>query len=292
MYAATRDEMLKFTGEKDPWAALKFLDAEGVEIHVDRELKTVTFPGNAGKPYALAEASGRKALAESLKKEGRRCCALLMANDFSNPNLDAEITWAVGAVRAAKEIGAPAVRIDVVPHQKNTDLDWFLRRAIHGLTEVLKATEDTGIALGIENHGHHTNDPAFLQKLFDGVGSERLGLTLDNGNFYWYGHPLSDVYKLFEKLAPRARHTHIKNIKYPAETRETKREVGWKYGDYVSAIDEGDIDVRRFAKILGSAGYQGALTLEDESIYTRPEAERAASLKRQIAFLKACAAGK
>jgi hypothetical protein len=36
-------------------------------------------------------------------------------------------------------------------------------------------------------------DPAFLQRLFDGVDSKQIGLTLDANNFYWYGWPLQRV---------------------------------------------------------------------------------------------------
>ena len=66
----------------------------------------------------------------------------------------------------------------------------------------LAAAEPTGVTFAVENHSHTTNDPAFLTALLDGVGSKRLGLTLDIGNFYWFGHPLGKVYELCETFAP------------------------------------------------------------------------------------------
>ena len=56
------------------------------------------------------------------------------------------------------------------------------------MKQIIEATEATGVGLGIENHGKTTNNPEFTGPLFDRVGSDRLGLTLDTGNFYWFGH--------------------------------------------------------------------------------------------------------
>ena len=109
----------------------------------------------------------------------------------------------------------------------------------------MAATADTGVRFGIENHGNTTNDPEFLAALFDGVGSKRLGLTLDTGNFYWFGHPLSKLYGLYEQFAPRAFHTHCKSIRYPEDDRERQRPMGWKYGEYNGPIYDGDIDFGR-----------------------------------------------
>ena len=75
--------------------------------------------------------------------------------------------------------------------------------------------------------------------LFAGVGSKRLGLTLDTGNFYWYGHPLSKVYELYEMFASRVFHTHCKSIGYPAEEREKQRPMGWQYVKYHGPIYSG-----------------------------------------------------
>ena len=118
------------------------------------------------------------------------------------------------------------------------------------LKRVIETTEDTGVAFGIENHGGTTNDPEFLKPLFDRVGSKRLGLTLDTGNFYWFGHPLSKVYELYEAFAPRVCHTHCKSIRFPETEREKQRPMGWEYGKYNCPIYEGDIDFRRVVKIL------------------------------------------
>jgi sugar phosphate isomerase/epimerase len=164
----------------------------------------------------------------------------------------------------------------------------FLPFSIETLRKVLAGTEATGVRFAIENHGHTTNDPEFLTPLFQGVGSNRLGLTLDTGNFYWFGHPLAKVYELYETFAPRVRHTHCKSIRYPEAEREKKRAVGWEYAKYNCPIYEGDINFRRVVKILRGAGYAGDLCVEDESLGRFPAEERGGILAKEIRHLKEC----
>ena len=125
-----------------------------------------------------------------------------------------------------------------------------------------------------------------LDKLFDGVGSAKLGLTLDCANFYWWGHPVNDLYPIYEKFAPRVVHTHCKSIRYPDDKKNVRREMGWEYGKYNCPIYEGDIDFKRVVKILRRANYRGDLCVEDESLEKCPEPERAGVLKKEIALLQ------
>ena len=57
----------------------------------------------------------------------------------------------------------------------------------------VERTSRRKVDLAIENHGAQGNDPAFLDGVFQKVRSPRLGMTLDVGNFYWSGKPLSEV---------------------------------------------------------------------------------------------------
>jgi sugar phosphate isomerase/epimerase len=112
-------------------------------------------------------------------------------------------------------------------------------------------------------------------------------------NFYWFGHPLNEVYGIYEKFAPRAFHTHCKNLRYPEDKRNVRREMGWGYKDYAAPVYDGDIDFRRVAAILRKADYRGDLCLEEEYLKIRkiPETEQPAVLKREIALLREIAAG-
>lgn len=289
MYPATRDAMLAHVGQSDPWAALHFLGLSAVELNFNREAQTPGFLGRGGQPFDLSSPAGRREARAAFDAHGASVCALLMANDFSG-DMETEVKWGVSAVAAAHALGAPAVRIDLVPHQKDYDRTLFEARCIEGVKRILAATESTGVGLGVENHGHITNDPAFLDRIFDGVGSPRLGLTLDTANFYWYGHPLERVYEIMSRFAARVRHTHIKNINYPADERNKQRAIGWEYGQYCCPLDEGNIDHARVARILQGAGYRGALCVEDESLPKRPAEQRPQLMKRNVAELKRCCA--
>ena len=123
--------------------------------------------------------------------------------------------------------------------------------------------------------------------MYQQVGSDRLGSTLDTGNFYWRGYPLSEVYGILRVLAPYSKHTHVKNINYPEDKREMVREAGWEYTTYFSPLDEGDIDIAKVVKMLVDAGYTGDICIEDESIgkCKSPE-ERVAVLERDVAHIR------
>ena len=274
-----RDSHLGVAGAKDCWAAMEAVGAESVEASIADNL---SLPNLAPKGYTAAEAGQEKLLAD-MKVAKRRISAFCMANNFDGrPDFEAE--WLTKAARAAKALGVPAIRIDVVPHKLKREE--FLKVAVETIKKAIAATEDTGVCFGVENHGGTTNDPEFLKALFDGVGSKRLGLTLDTGNFYWFGHPLSKLYELYETFAPRVVHTHCKNIKYPEAEREKKRVVGWEYGKYCCPLDEGDIDFKRVVKILRGAGYTNDLCVEDEALGKFPEKERATILGREIKHLQ------
>ncbi len=189
----------------------------------------------------------------------------------------------------AQILGVPAIRIDAVP-AKLARAE-FLKQAIETLKRILAATEATGVSFAVENHSNTTNDPAFLAALFEGVGSKRLGLTLDTANFYWFGHPLSKVYELCKTFAPNVRHTHCKNIRYPVSEREKHRPMGWKYAEYGCPVGEGDIDFGRIAKLLYKAGYHNDLCVEDEFLGTLSAAAATRRLAKQIESLNAHSSG-
>jgi sugar phosphate isomerase/epimerase len=144
----------------------------------------------------------------------------------------------------------------------------------------------------MENHGPQANDAEFLAGVLEAIPDPRLGLTLDTGNFYWSGQPLSELYRIYERFAPRVRHTHMKSIAYPPEERERRRETGWKYGEYASPLAKGDIDLPRVLKLFRQAGYDGSLTIENEALGRLSPDEKRAVLVSDAAHLKALMAAR
>jgi sugar phosphate isomerase/epimerase len=280
-----RDAMLKPTGAADCWAALKAVGAEGVEVAVVDDLSLPLLYNPAVK-YTLATPEGIQKLADDAKTAGIRITAFCLSNKFGN-RPDFEVEFCGKVARAAKQLGVPAVRIDVAMHKGSPDeQEAFLKIAVGAIRKIIADTESTGVKFGVENHGYVTNDPAFTDALFAGVGSDRLCLTLDTANLYWFGHPLSKVYEIYAHFAPKVCHTHCKSIKYPADQREQQRQHGWKYAEDQSPVNGGDIDFSRVASILQKAGYGGDLCIEDEFLGKLSPADATKRLAGQVEYLK------
>jgi sugar phosphate isomerase/epimerase len=279
---ACRDNLLKLANKQDSFSAMKELGVTGAEVEVNMELACPALYA-PNKTYSLATASGIQALKDDLDENELVITSFLMNNRLDE-RLEEELAWMSKLVKAAQTLGVKVIRIDVVPRQ--TKKEDFLPFAVKACKQLCDIVEGTSVRYGIENHGNTTNDPEFLEKLFDGVGSSHLGLTLDTANFYWYGHPLNELYGIFERLASKAFHTHCKSIRYPEDKKNVRRSMGWEYGKYCCPIHEGDIDFQKVAAILRRAGYRGDLCLEDESLSKFPEGERADVVKKEIALLK------
>jgi sugar phosphate isomerase/epimerase len=274
---------LKFVDKTDGWAALRQLDADCFEADLDDHLALTSFTA-PGKKYTVGTAEGIAALKEELEANRRSIGAFCLHNRFDE-RLAKEIELSVQLVRAAEQLGVPTIRIDVVP--RALKLEEFAAFATKACKQLCEATKGSKVRFGIENHGRATNDPDLMEQILNGAGSDRLGITLDTANLYWWGHPLDALYRIYERFAPRVFHTHCKSIRYPDDKKNVKREMGWEYGKYCCPVDEGDIDFKRVMEILRKTGYAGDLCVEDESLGRFPDAERAGNLKRQVAFLRA-----
>ncbi len=279
---ACRDSHLKATGLPDAWTAMKQLGVAGVEVAVHDDLSC---PGlyHPTRRYGIGTEDDRKLLQADVQAAGRVIAALCLSNRLDE-RLEEEVAWVRKVVQAALELKVNVIRIDVVPRALSKEaFEPFAIKACKRLCELVEAGP---VRYGIENHGNTTNDPAFLDHLFDGVGSKQLGLTLDPCNLYWYGHPLGSLYGIYARFAGRSFHTHCKNIRYPADQREVRRPIGWEYDRYTCPLDEGDIDYAKVVSILRNAGYAGDLCLENECLGKFPAAQQGAVLKREIAALR------
>lgn len=287
MFVSIRDDVVLHGGFRSVADGLKFLELEAVEVNVRRDLTVRSLTENQ-LSFRLDHDKGLSDFERELSNKGIRVCAFLLGNDFGKPDVDDQILWMTKTVEVAHRLGVPVVRVDaVVSGWEKMGMEKAVKLFAENVKRVLDATENTSVELGIENHGALGNRPEFLQAVFEAVGSQRLGLTLDTGNFYWFGHPLSRVYEIMQQFATKVKHTHIKNISYPQELREQKRQIGYEYGKFVSPIPDGDIDHSRVVAILQAAGYKGDLCVEDESLGKFALNERPQVLRRDVDYLKA-----
>ncbi len=289
MYASIRDGTVLHAGYATILDGLKALDIRAIEADFNRNsaLPSVTDPK---KFYPVVTKEEIAAYKKHLEEHKVKVSAFLLANDLNADDLDAELAWMGRAIRAAHALGVKAVRIDsAMKGQQELPFDVRVRKFVTGIKRLIEMTKDAPADMGIENHGYQGNDPNFLHAVFDGVASNRLGMTLDTGNFYWRGHPLEKTMKVIEEFAPLAKHTHIKNISYPADKRNVEREMGWEYGKYVCPIPDGDIDHTKVVGFLKKAGYDRDLCIEDESLGKFAPDERKRVLDRDARYIKGLA---
>ena len=288
MFVSIRDEVVMTTGFDSLHEALSYYDLRGVEMAVGRDFGIRSFMPTKEKPKLfLNRDEDIETLKQQLKGSGIGITAFLLHNDFNAKDMTGEIDWVVKSVEAGDKLGVPAMRIDAIMSGGDT-IPVETRQDMFkvAIQEILKRTPRSKLALGIENHGLQGNDPVFLNGLIERVKSRRLGMTLDVGNFYWSGKPISEVYKILEQLSQFTKHTHVKNIKYPVEMRDKQRPLGYEYDKYVCPIAEGDLDMKLIVGFLKKAKYSNDLCIEDESLGHYPMEVRRQNVKNAINLLK------
>ena len=265
---------------------MRYLKLDAVELEYFYGGSVYSLKGNGR--IDLEGKEGIKELGGELSSNNLKVSSFLMHNNFADEDMKNQIDWIIRCVDIAEYFNTSSIRIDpIIQTEREVSVTEAAEMSIKALKGVFgEIQKGKKVYLAIENHGDYGNNPEFLRRVINEVGNEQLGLCLDSGNFYWYGFPIDEVYKIFEEFAPLVRHTHIKNIKYPVEIRGKRREIGYKYAEYVSPIYEGDIDHSRFIKILKEVGYNGDICMEDESLarYSREDALLVA--KRDVSYLK------
>ncbi|MEM2936098.1 MAG: TIM barrel protein [Candidatus Bathyarchaeia archaeon] len=288
MYSAIRDFTVLWVGYKDIFAGLKDLGLRGFELYVDRNLKGGQYT-DMGETFSLgfdfSTGQKRRAFIKELESNDLVVCAVLVENDFGRDDVKAEIKWVVDACRVASSLGVEAVRINSVMRPKpGVTEEEYVKRTAQCVREILQSTQD--VSLAMENHGVIGNKREFLQAVLAAVNSERMGLTLDTGNFYWYGYPLGEVYKIIEDFASHVKHTHLKNLTFPEDRKKVMRKPGEGWPASAATLYMGDIDHRRIVDTLRQAGYDRDLTIEDESLGRFPPNQRIEVLRKDIEFVK------
>ena len=281
-----RDGSTPVAGYASTLAGLRDLGVHSCELAVNRNGRFRSLVSDA--ELDVGRPADRQRLANEAAEGGVRIQALLCAQDFNGPERAAHLAYVVNTVETAAVVGAVAVRVDIyMTGQGDLPLSERVDIYVQGLREVLAATPVCGVALGVENHGPQGNDEAWMRGVMAALPEARIGLTLDVGNWYWYGYPLSHVYDIYREFGSRVKHTHVKNINYPPEMQEKQREIGYKYGEYCCPLDEGNLDMARVVSILRECGYDGDLVIEDESVGKYPPEERPRILHRDVACLRA-----
>jgi len=118
----------------------------------------------------------------------------------------------------------------------------------------IEFAERDGTYLAVDNHGTVTNNPDTLLTALKMADSPRVGTNLDTANYRWAGHSVEECCRIYEVMAPYARHTHFKDCTGTS-----------KDGTYLSTVHgEGEVDLLSAAAALKKAGYNGPYVAEWE----------------------------
>jgi sugar phosphate isomerase/epimerase len=288
VYVSIRDDILLYGGFGSLSHGLSELGLNALEVGLTKDLRAKLLePVDGRSDLELTSEESIAFYKAHLSERGVAISALLLSNDFNAKDLESELSYVVKAIRIAEKLGVGAIRIDsAMRGEREMGFEERVERFSGCLARIIEVTDGSSVALGIENHGYQGNDPSFLKAVIDKVGSQRLGLTLDTGNFYWAGYPIDEVHEILKSFSPYVKHTHIKNIKYPDEVKGKRRDIGWEYGRYVCPIPDGDVDHSKVIGFLKEVGYEGDLCVEDESLGKFGVSERREVLMRDVLYLK------
>jgi sugar phosphate isomerase/epimerase len=163
-------------------------------------------------------------------------------NDFANPDENsrkADIVMIKNWIEAAAKLGIPNLRIfaGTNAHEgfsRNQVFEWMAK----DIKECCEYGKKFGVVIAIQNHNDFIKTAADVDRIFEMVDSEWLGLNLDIGSYRQ-----SDPYEEIKK-----------NIEY-AVTWQIKENV-WMDGT------ETPTDFEKLFRLIKESGYRGYLPLE------------------------------
>jgi sugar phosphate isomerase/epimerase len=269
------------------------------EIHRERE----TDPGTRWTPFDLI-AFARTIGAEGLSLE--TCFMPALDKGFllelgaalDDAGLDRILAWGhpVGLERGtsraalddlkrhipyALDLNCRTMRITASGSPYSAELEAEFARTLDPiLREALRAAEDQGVVLAIENHGDFNS--AAMLRLLERMDSPNLKVTLDTGNLLAVK---DDPVEGARKLAPFVAATHIKDLVIEQD------ELTGSPTCSCTPTGRGRVNVPAILEHLRAAGYNGLLCIEihdpsREWIHT-PEEEL---VRLSVEYLKPLAA--
>ncbi|AMJ87271.1 sugar phosphate isomerase/epimerase family protein [Alteromonas stellipolaris] len=126
-----------------------------------------------------------------------------------------------------------------------------LNRCAESLHRLSNECESYGVELLVENHGHASNNAAWLAMLIENVNHPNLGLFTDLDNFFLGGW----------NITPERRYDRTQGI---IDLAPYTRGVSVKAHDFDSAGNEVTIDYKALFSILTHAGFNGKYSIEYE----------------------------
>jgi len=253
MYISIVSGILKILGYNDIVDGCYDLGIYGLELGIPEELLS---------PEREEE---REAFFEKLKSSRIKVAAVTWGNMLPDEN----IVNIARTIFKSSHLETRMIKM-MPPHHTKPEIsdEEYAKQVAKNLKMILDQTDDIGVELTLENHGAYDRPlgvkKEFLDMVLKNVNSDRLGICLDTGCFYWY-YPLDEYYKITEYFLPYVNHVHLKNQTFPPDQRY-KYKTGIPVSTVHDNLYEGDIDLERVVDMLKGVGYDGDLCIEDHSI--------------------------
>ncbi len=272
------------------WAAAQAAGVKGIEINVYSDLSCSSLVVGKDRPFRMDTPENAKKMSAEAKAHGLLTpviCAPVQLDTISE-NATAP-DWAKTLLQNAPYAGAKLVYFPIVTGPTKSDLEdnVFIERTTALLKNLSSCSKESGVAVAFENLSIYWNRPEIARPVLNAFQSGQVGLCLDPINFYWFGHPRSKVYEIVKEFIPRALHFHVKNVRHPEDQREAHRMPGWDYGKNSVPAAEGDLDFKKILGWLHESGYQGYISIEDDSLGHYPVEKRLEILRQDVEYLRA-----
>jgi sugar phosphate isomerase/epimerase len=218
-------------------------------VHWGRELLS-----EAGYYQSVSLLDDPYRVKRACEKAGVKLSGLSSHTPLCKPEVSTE--YLKQAIRFAAECGAPVVNTDEgsKPAWTTEAEDHVLMRYV--LKEASAIAESHGILIGIEPHQQYSQHPEGLDRIYELVDSQAIGINFDTGNSYLCGH---DPIEWLRQVKDRLVHLHAKDISMQQSKDERGKVTGTPAG---CACGEGVIDWKKVVEVCKDAPRDIVLSVE------------------------------
>jgi len=233
-FSRSSDKPFEWAVEKAAQMGYEYIEPM---VHFGRELMS-----EAGYFHTVSMFDDPYRIKDACDKAGLKISGLQSHGPLGRPEVHGE--YLKLAIRTAGEIGVPVVNTDEGIKAKWTTQEEDMVLIRYTLQEAAFIAERRGVKIGLECHAQYSRTPDGLDRIYNLVDSEAIGINLDTGNAYLAG---ADVYKWTERVAQRLVHLHAKDISIKHSQAERGKVTGTPVG---CACGDGVIDWKRIVSIV------------------------------------------
>jgi mannonate dehydratase len=234
----------------------------------DREIETAT---------ALIKAFGDAAVSQIwVRPLGIRQGPMGVPGRYNRPHRGGYLSSAFSVKLMKEELNKRDLNSRWAHHfTNNITIESYFDNLVEALQKLVPVAEDAGVKLML-----HTDDPPvpdtdnllpgiinplMINRIFEAVPSNNLGLLFCVGTRYETGVDIYDQIRLFGNTG-KIFAVHLRNVRGTIPSAGEYEEV---------MLDEGDMDMFKILKALKATGYDGTLSPDHPTLYIGDENRRA-----------------